>query len=141
MHTFIYESFGFLQQQRVDIFSLVQKFFPYRGLHECILRNLFLVGILLISTECGAQDISIYSMRGDQVGPRQNRQSHIPPLACWHPLSIFLAKDALVGSEVNPQTSYCRHLTMDTSKTNGFVWNVALCLSLIECQFYPYQYI
>ena len=52
---------GLLQQQRVDIFSLVQKSFPYRSPYKRILRNPFLVRVLLISTKCEAQDISLYT--------------------------------------------------------------------------------
>ena len=79
---------------------MVYKSFPYRSLHERILRNPFLVEVILISTERGAQDISICIMCGNQVGTRQNRQSCLPPLAYWRQLSILLAKGALVSFEI-----------------------------------------
>ena len=40
------------------------------------------------------------------------------------------------------QTSNCYHLSVDTSKANGFAWNVVLCLSFSECsylRFRPYH--
>ena len=52
--------FGLLQQQRIDIPSLIQKSFPYRSLFGRIWQNPFLIGIPLSSTKRGGQDISLY---------------------------------------------------------------------------------
>ena len=53
-----------LQQQKVDIFSLNQKSFPYRSPNERILRNPFLVGILL---SMGHKIFPYTYMRGGQA--------------------------------------------------------------------------
>ena len=52
---------GLLQQYRVDLSSLDQKSFPYRSLLRRILRDPFLIGILLSSIKHGEQDISLYT--------------------------------------------------------------------------------
>ena len=55
---------GLLQQQKVEIFSLVQKSFPYRNPYERILLNPFLVRVFL---SVGRMIFPCIDMRGSQV--------------------------------------------------------------------------
>ena len=82
MRTLICEGFRVSQQQKVDISSLVQKYFPYRSPHERILRNPFLVGVLLINTECGTQDISLH------VHAWRPSQGHARTVSLAYPLQL-----------------------------------------------------
>ena len=51
----------FLQQQRVDLSLLDQKYLPFRSFFGRILRDPFLIGIFLGITKRGEQDISLYT--------------------------------------------------------------------------------
>ena len=70
-----------LQQQMIDLFSLVQKYFPYRSIYEHILWFPFLVGVFL---NMGHKIFSCIRMRGGQV------QVILEPSLLCIPFSLML---------------------------------------------------
>ena len=107
---------GLLQQQRVDIFSLVQKFFPYKNPDDCILRNPFLVRVFL---NVGHKIFPYIPMRGGQV-------MSDPSVLCI-PFNL-MSLAFYLRSKLTPST-WSRRLQIYISgyKADGFVWNIALC--------------
>ena len=140
-----------LQQQRVDLYSLDQKSFPYKSLLRRIWRNPFLIGILLSSAKRGGQGISLYI----QLWVTRNlvsRSSTYPTPLSLNGISLLMAlalryalqtpysapiKSPFIGTyqwelTVLPVTvSLCLTLLPIT---------VSLCLSMSKCYFYPYHF-
>ena len=71
-----------------------------------------------------AQDISLYMHAW-----RPSKVMSEPLVSCI-PLmsSAFPSSSKLTSLASSCRIPYCRHLSMATSKTDGFIWYVALCL-------------
>ena len=100
---------------RVDIFSLVQKSFPYRNPYECTLQNLFLVGVFL---SMGRSIFPYIDMRGGQAIGCLKIVTFVLPLQLYVVSFPLLPHVDPVSME--PQTSYGHHMSVDEKPTSSF---------------------
>ena len=109
MRTLIYEGFGFFYSS----IGLTSAPWPRRSFlvgeiffNSFILRNPFLVGVLLIRVERGVQDISLHtSMHEDQVRPHHTCQRSTYPLKLLPINFLFCLRIPAISFMVPPSAS------------------------------------
>ena len=128
-----------LQQQRVDLFSFDQKSFPYRSPHERILRDPFLIGILLSSIKCGEQDIPLYTKSWIASKPVSRLPAYPIPQLQWCQLYAvsLLTASALKCASRTPFSAPIRSSFDDLYQWKRKVSLVAvsLCLTILSTIF------
>ena len=128
-----------LQQQMVDIFFLDQKYFPYRSPHERILRDPFLIGILLSNTKRGEQDIPLYTKLWVASKP-VSRSSTYPIYPNFSGVSLMPAS-AFKPTSRTPFSAPTRSLFANLCQWKLMVFLVAVSFMPdgSKYYFYPYQ--
>ena len=128
-----------LQQQRVDLFSFKQKSFPYRSPHERILRDPFLIGILLSNIKRGEQDIPLYTKSWIASKPISRSLAYPIPELQWcqlYAVSLLMAS-ALKCASRTPFSAPIRSSFDDLCqwKLKVSLVAVSLCLTVLSTIF------
>ena len=125
MRTLVSEGIGAFIIVRVNIFSLVQKSFPYRNPYERTLWNPFLVGVFL---SVGRRIFPYIDMRGGQAIGCVKTVTFVLPLRLY-----VINFPLLPHADMESQTSYGCHVSVDEKpmSSSGTLLYVLIPMSIL----------